>query len=52
MIPAMQMFRTSSFYSVIFSEGEMAFEHRLLTIKHEPPFSDWLHDYVSKTLEN
>ena len=36
----------------LFSEGEMAFEHRSLTIKHEPPFSDWLRDYVSKTLGN
>ena len=30
----------------------MAVEDRALKIRREPPFTDWLCDYVSKTLGN
>ena len=36
----------------LFIEGEMAVEDRTLMIRCEPPFSDWLHHYLSKTLGN
>ena len=36
----------------LFIEGEMAVEDWTLMIRCEPPFSDWLRDYLSKTLGN
>lgn len=46
---------TSTFVQNIescFNEGEMTVRLSSLTIKHEPPFTDWLCDYVTETLGN
>ena len=35
-----------------FADGARALDKNSLVIKHEPPFSDWLHEYVTKALGN
>ena len=35
-----------------FTEGEKACDDKSLQVKHEPPFSDWLYQYISRVLGN